>query len=77
MTEINAEIKKWGNSFAIIIPSDFIEKEKLREKQKIRLLLMRKRESIKALKETFGMLKGKTNKTGQQFKDEARRELYN
>lgn len=77
MVSIEAEVKKWGNSFAIIIPSEVVEKENIREKQKIRLLLMRRRESIHALKETFGMLKGKLTKTGQQFKDEARRELYN
>lgn len=33
-------------------------------------------ESQKAFKETFGMLKGNLNKTGQQIKDECRKELY-
>ncbi len=32
--------------------------------------------SANVLRETFGIAKGKIKKTGQQFKDEARRELY-
>ena len=74
MTVVEAEVKKWGNSFAIIIPMDIIEREKMKEKQKVRLLLLR--ESAKVLKETFGMGKGRLTKSGQQIKDEIRRELY-
>lgn len=33
-------------------------------------------ESIKALRETFGIAKGKFKKTAQEMKDELRRELY-
>lgn len=33
--------------------------------------------SKKAFKDSFGLLKGKIKKTGQEFKDELRRELYN
>lgn len=75
MPVIEGEVKKWGNSLAIIIPADIINREKLREKQKIRLLLLR--ESVRVLRETFGMGKDKLIKSAQQMKDELRRELYN
>jgi len=35
MEEIKTTVKKWGNSFGIIIPKDFIEKEKLKEGSQI------------------------------------------
>lgn len=76
MTEIKAQIKKWGNSYAIVIPSDIIQKNKIMENEIIHLLLRRKNSS-KVLHETFGIGKGKITKTGQQMKDELRRELYN
>lgn len=39
--EIEAELKKWGSSMGIIIPKDVVEKEKLKEGEKIRLLINR------------------------------------
>ena len=75
MTVIEAKVKKWGNSFGVVIPIEVIEKEKIREEDKVRLIVLK--DSRKVLEETFGMGKGKLKKTGQQFKDEIRRELYN
>ncbi|MEK6888907.1 MAG: AbrB/MazE/SpoVT family DNA-binding domain-containing protein [Nanoarchaeota archaeon] len=74
MTQGEAKLKRWGNSFAIVIPVDIIQKEKLREDDHVRFLLLK--DSRKVLRETFGMLKGKLKKSGQQLKDELRRELY-
>ena len=75
MTVIEARVKKWGNSFGVVIPIEVIEKEKIKEEDKIRLIVLK--DSRKVLEETFGMGKGKLKKTGQQFKDELRRDLYN
>ena len=75
MTVIEARVKKWGNSFGVVIPIEVIEKEKIKEEDKIRLIVLK--DSRKVLEETFGMGKGKIKKTGQQFKDELRRDLYN
>lgn len=75
MTIIETKIKKWGNSFGVVIPMEIINREKMKEEQQIRIILVK--DSAKALKETFGIGKGKLTKTGQQFKDELRRELYN
>lgn len=75
MTQIEATIKKWGNSLAIVIPVEIVEKEKIRENDKARFIFIK--DGSKVLRETFGIGKGKLTKSGQQIKDELRRELYN
>ena len=74
MAVIETEVKKWGNSFGIVIPREAVEREMIREKMKIKILIVK--ESRKALKATFGAGKEKLNKSGQQIKNELRRELY-
>ncbi|MBI3334424.1 AbrB/MazE/SpoVT family DNA-binding domain-containing protein [Candidatus Pacearchaeota archaeon] len=76
MTAIQGRVKKWGNSFAIVIPAEIIQRDKIKENEVVHLL-MRRKNSAKVLHETFGMGKGKLTKSGQQIKDELRRELYN
>jgi len=75
MTVIEAKVKKWGNSFGVVIPIEVIEKEKIKENQDISVIILK--DSRKAFKETFGMGKGKIKKSAQQIKDELRKELYN
>ncbi len=71
--QIEVETKKWGNSLGVVIPSDVVEQEKLKENEKVELLLVR---DGAVLKEMFGVLKGRLKKSGQQIKDEIRAELY-
>ena len=71
---IEAKVRKWGNSLGLIIPKEIVEKEHIKEKEKLRFLIIR---DSSVLKETFGMVKGKWKKSAQQFKDQARKELYN
>ena len=75
MTNIEVKVKKWGNSLGIILPSYTIESNKIKENDRINIIVIP--DSKKALNETFGLLKGKLKKSGQQIKDELRRELYN
>ena len=35
MEQIRTKVKKWGNSFGIIIPKEMVEKEKIREGSEI------------------------------------------
>lgn len=72
MTE--AVVKKWGNSLGVIIPKDVLDKEHIKENDKIKIIVYKENNN---LKKSFGLLKGKWTKTGQQIKDESRRELYN
>ena len=70
---MKTQIKKWGNSFGVIIPKDIIQGEKLKENDEIEIIIVRPNN---VLKETFGILKGKIKKSTQQIMDETRRELY-
>ena len=74
MTVIETKVKKWGNSFGVVIPIEIIEKEKIKENQTLKLILLK--DSKEVFKKTFGMLKGKLTKPTQQIKDELRRDLY-
>ena len=74
MEIIETKIKKWGNSYGVIIPSKIMSDQKIKENQNIKILILN--DSQKVLKETFGSLKGKLKKTSQEMKDELRRELY-
>lgn len=73
MLEFDAKIKKWGNSFGLVIPKEDLKKELIRENEMVHVIAMRKNDAIK---ESFGMLKG-WKMTGQKAKDIARKELYN
>ena len=74
MTVIETKVKKWGNSFGVVIPIEVVEKEKIKENQTLKLILLK--DSKEVFKKTFGMLKGKLTKPTQQIKDELRRDLY-
>ena len=74
METIEVTTKKWGNSLGIIIPKDIVEKQHIKENGTLRVLIVPS--AKKALHETFGMFKGKLKKSGQQWKDEIRSDLY-
>ena len=74
MTVIKAKVKRWGNSFGIIIPSETIVDKGIKENQNIDVIIVE--DSKKILEETFGSLKGKLKKSSQEMKNELRRELY-
>ena len=74
MTLIETKVKRWGNSFGVIIPSETVEIKNIKENDKIKVLIIK--DSKEALRKTFGLLKGKITKPTQQIKDELRRELY-
>lgn len=71
MLEFDGKVKKWGNSFGLIIPKDKLNG--IKENDEIHVIVL-KRSNV--LRETFGMLKGKI-KSGQEAKDLIRKELHN
>ena len=73
MTEVESRIRRWGNSFGVIIPNEVIKKEKLKEGQKVGIIILKKSD---ALKRTFGMMKGEWKEPAQYIKDKLRKELY-
>ena len=74
MVMIETQIKKWGNSYGMILPKDIFRSEKLKVNQKIEIILVK--DAKKILKETFGIGKGILKKSGQEIKDELRKELH-
>ena len=58
-----AIVKKWGNSIGIILPRELVEKEKLKERDKILVEVVKEADLTKV----FGSLKRKMS--GQEFKD--------
>lgn len=65
--EAEVVAKKWGNSFGVIIPSDVVKAENIKENEKI-LIDIKKRQLGCALN---GILRG-WKKDPQKIKDEAR-----
>jgi len=74
MTIVETKVKRWGNSFGIIIPSETIATKKIKENQNIKIIILE--DSKKVLKETFGSLKNRLKKSAQEMKDEIKRDLY-
>ena len=67
---IEATVKKWGNSFGIVLPKEIVEKEGLKENKKIVISIIKKAD----LSDIFGSLKGKIRMSGQKMKDLSRKE---
>ena len=69
MAELDARIRKWGDSLAIIIPKEIVQQEQLHPHDKVRLTIKREIDFT----DVFGLLKNKTKKTAQELKDESRK----
>lgn len=65
--------KKWGNSIAIVIPQEIIDRERIKEDEEIIIEVKKRRPKVKDI---FGKFHLKFNKTTQEIKDELRRDLY-
>lgn len=73
MAQLEAVVRRWGNSFGILLPREVIKSEGLKENARVSVILVRRSD---ALKRAFGSLAKKTKLTGQQVKDVSRVELY-
>lgn len=73
MIHVDATVRKWGNSFGVTIPKEVAEKESLKEKQQVRILILR---DSKALKQSFGSAAKVLKESAQQLKNNLRKELY-
>ncbi len=74
MLEIEIKTRKWGNSLGLTIPKAIVRKERIKENDILRLLIVKK-DNI--LDKTFGMLKDNIKEPTQDIKDRLRKELYN
>lgn len=67
---IKTKVKKWGNSYATIIPSEIINNLAIKENQDIRIVISLISNPLEALWNSGIKLKG----TAQEFKDNERKE---
>lgn len=71
MAEVTTKIRKWGNSFGIIIPQEIIKRKGLREGEEVDAILIKKGN---VLRETFGT--HKFSKPTKKLMKEIDKELY-
>ncbi|MEK6819356.1 MAG: AbrB/MazE/SpoVT family DNA-binding domain-containing protein [Nanoarchaeota archaeon] len=64
---VQVNLKRWGNSLAVIVPSKIIEEKNLKENDAIFVEVVKKAD----LSKIFGTIK-KRKMTGQEFKDMVR-----
>ena len=73
MIEIKSKLRKWGNSFGIVVPQKVIENEKAKEGDDIIILIKKDQEN--PLREMFGTFKFK--KSTEKILKEVDKELEN
>ena len=64
---VQVNLKRWGNSLAVIVPSKIIEEKNLKENDTIFVEVVKKAD----LSKIFGTIR-KRKMTGQEFKDMVR-----
>jgi len=68
METINTKVKKWGNSFGIILPADIVRNNEIREGTDIEVRINTKNKT--KARDIFGILKGKlVRDTGDLLKE--------
>jgi len=64
MEQVDVRVKRWGNSFGIVLPIRVVEKEKLSEGKEI-IITIQSKEKTK-VKDVFGILKKELGKVDTQ-----------
>lgn len=67
--ELEAIPRRWGNSLAVIIPADVVEKQSIVENKPIRIRLENSRPQAGVL---WGLAEGKITRSAQEIKNELR-----
>lgn len=74
MEHIKATIKRWGNSFGIVVPAQFMKKEALDEGSEVTVTIQSHTKT--QVKDVFGILKGKLKKDTQEALDDIDKEFW-
>ena len=65
--DLISEIKRWGNSYGIILPKKFVEVANLKETDKVKISV----ERITSIEDLFGSVQ--FDRTSQEIKDEMKK----
>ena len=71
MIELSTKLRKWGNSFGIVVPIGSLQEENVKEGDEVTILMKKKRGNT--LRETFGTYKFK--KSTEEMMKEIDKEL--
>lgn len=74
MERISTVVKKWGNSFGIILPKEFVKSQELKEGIKIDIMVQSKKKT--KVKDIFGIMKGKLKRDTSQIMNNIDKELW-
>ena len=72
MIEIKTKLRKWGNSFGVVVPQGEVKKFGVAEGDNV-IILLKKEKEDNILKEMFGILK--TKKSTDKIMKEINRDL--
>ena len=73
METISTKVKKWGNSFGIILPADIVKCNKLKEGTNIEVRITAKNKTM--ARDIFGILKGKLTRITDDLLKEVNRDF--
>ena len=71
MADIENKLQKWGNSYGIVVPLEVMRRKKMKEGDKIKVIIIKK---SNVLRETFGS--HKFYKPIKELMKETDKELY-
>jgi antitoxin component of MazEF toxin-antitoxin module len=74
MDKANVKVKKWGNSFGIILPRDIVNSQNIQEGIEIEISVQAKDKT--RVKNIFGILKRKFGKNTEELMKETDKELW-
>ena len=74
MEQIKTKVKKWGNSFGVVIPKEIINREGLKENTDVFITIEPKKYTT--VGDIMGILKRKSKKSTQEIMDEIDEELW-
>ncbi len=77
MEKTNVKVRKWGNSFGVILPKSIVDKQDIKDGMEIEIIVETKNKT--KVKDVFGILKGKLKrpeKSTQEIMNEIDEELW-
>jgi antitoxin component of MazEF toxin-antitoxin module len=75
MEKVNVRVRRWGNSFGVILPRNVVDSQALREGASIEILVQSKNKTKAG--EIFGLLKGKLKRSTDELLAEVDRDFEN
>ena len=69
MAELEIEVRKWGDSLAVIIPKHIVQQEGIRVHDNVHIKIEKETD----FSDIFGLTRSKLQKTVQELKDDAKK----